>query len=418
MIAIDPVVSRLRVLAVVLSFMFSLLIVNGPLNLFLEKGKPKNIFTIISINLSMIISLVLLLGFFSFITYFAAPKSQPLKTQNEREVKDSKNVSNKNIQGEKVLFDFAHLEYFSPLGISPDKQWLSYLAYPDTSLKLVNIITKKEKVLELENVKSWEAVQWSPDSKLLAGLVRYSKLADIPGGAYPLWILSIDNQQNPRLLYEKSSYAFKWSPNGSKIAVITDDDQSLKIYNSDSFELIKTLATGNVEDYPNGSAILAWSPNSNSIIFPKIQENNGLSIYEVVLWNLTDNEHKVLFSKQESFFAGVDWSSDGSKITLSTKDIPQDKPNFQLKIFDKFGSLLKVIDLGDVEYYGWLSETNILFSDGLLDIDTNSVVPIQWLEDVLVLHLSSKEEKIIYQTTDNLIIEKDMGNLLRDIPGK
>jgi WD40 repeat protein len=158
----------------------------------------------------------------------------------------------------------------------------------------------------------------------------------------------------------------QWSPDGSKIAILTDD--SIVVLDSMSFEVsseFQVLAPG------DGYIVMGlgpeWSPDGRSIVTgTKIStgyndEELGIGEYSIKIWNVETGECIHTFAPhayEEGFMGGARWSPDGEKFFTKRYD------DEQLVIWDLKKQCL-ICDLSFLTYSmpEWANERIIFMVD-------------------------------------------------------
>jgi Tol biopolymer transport system component len=152
---------------------------------------------------------------------------------------------------------------------------------------------------------------WSPDgSQIVASLSEISAFnSEIPNGA--LYIMDEDGS-NPHQLtdMEGSEYLPSWSPDGTKIAFISQpsgNEQIIYSINADGSDL-KVLTENTSKVY-----MPVWSPDSQQILFT----SNSTGTDYIYVMNADGSDVQQVVS-QGIYNWGAHWSPDGSKIVFNS----------------------------------------------------------------------------------------------------
>jgi Tol biopolymer transport system component len=169
----------------------------------------------------------------------------------------------------------------------------------------------------------WHA-SWSPD-----GTKIVYTAGDVGFVSSAFYILDLETGESSLLLDDEyNNDAADWSPNGSRIAFISDRDGTMDIYamNADGSGIEKLIDTG-LEDYNPD-----WSPDGTQIVFfafdlPSIRQD----IYVV---NNDGSNPQNLTNTSRVVDESASWSPDGSQILFHTD---RDR-NFEVYIMNANGS--------------------------------------------------------------------------------
>jgi len=240
--------------------------------------------------------------------------------------------------GEKQLTHDNHS--FNPV-LSPDGAQIAYVHIrPDTcegcfkpaeyELFLMNVDgTDPHSIAELDGPVT---VGWSPDSKALAyGRFPFARDLEPPvlpeSSAQiemdapfvfdsPLYVLRLDNSSPPRLLSERASGAFKWSPDGRWLAYgcRTQQDVSQRRFH---FCLSETSRNADPRILPEGALPehYSWSPDSNQLAYFVLNKN----IYTLSLFRIGASTSLALTDKKGASNT-PQWSPDGKQIIFSVRE--------------------------------------------------------------------------------------------------
>jgi len=147
---------------------------------------------------------------------------------------------------------------------------------------------------------------WSPDGKKIAFISQRD-------GKYEIYVMNADGSEQTRLTNSPGyglERSFSWSPDGKKIVFDSHTDGNNEIYvmNADGSDQ-KRLTTN-----PDSDSAPQWSPDGKKIVFDSRRDgNNGIYVM-----NADGSEQKRLTNNPDF---GPRWSPDGNKIAfLSWRD--------------------------------------------------------------------------------------------------
>jgi Tol biopolymer transport system component len=160
------------------------------------------------------------------------------------------------------------------------------------------------------NVTPGPAPAWSPDGRRIAfvsdrddGTFAYTR--DSRDGA-DVYVMNADGSRQRRLT-RNAFYdgAPTWSPDGQRIAFVStrDGNQEIYVMNADG------SGQWNLTQGPGGGSSPAWSPDGQRIAFRSLRDGNG----EIYVVN-TDGRNVRRLTRNPDSDGGPVWSPDGQKI--------------------------------------------------------------------------------------------------------
>ena len=113
-----------------------------------------------------------------------------------------------------------------------------------------------------------------------------------------------------------------WSPDGKRIAFISDRDGHVNIRNSPNYEIYVMDADGgnqlNLTNDPHNDSSPSWSPDGQRIVFSSDRDNDrGLNIEIYVMDADGENQERLTNNLTEDQYPS--WSPDGKRIAFSAR---------------------------------------------------------------------------------------------------
>jgi uncharacterized protein with WD repeat len=205
----------------------------------------------------------------------------------------------------------------------PNTQATATLYTNDNKSKVIiqnSVVISTGRNIEEDNI-IWEA-QWSPNGTWLANLMNksikiWTTVPHILGKGVLVKILDSGTNYSNHI---------SWSPDGKKIAVVTEN--VISIWDVESGIIIKNLT-----DNRNVN-IIAWSPGDDNIIASSGSLNS--TDKQVRIWNLSA---EIAFEEIDvaSDPTSIDWTSNGSMLAIAEQD-------GLIRVLDKNFSITSIID--------------------------------------------------------------------------
>lgn len=150
---------------------------------------------------------------------------------------------------------------------------------------------------------------WSPDGKKIA-LISNDGVELEAGGQLNIYVMH-PNGANPQAItanHPKYNGVPAWSPDGEKIAFVSDRDHNLEIYlmNADGSMQV------NLTNSPGADQSFAWSPDGKKLVFVSERDGDG----EIYVVN-ADGSGATNLTKRPGFDDAPAWSPDGKKIVFA-----------------------------------------------------------------------------------------------------
>ncbi|MBO0780758.1 MAG: hypothetical protein J2P37_18195 [Ktedonobacteraceae bacterium] len=209
----------------------------------------------------------------------------------------------------------------------PGKKWNLQVWQADNGSQI--FITEQK-----EGMSIVESVQWSPDSQMLAILVREILGADATDSKNSKWSVQIWSAASGRQLFtigdQKQEYiqSVQWSPDSQMLAVaIADVHQPTPSALDKSFAMRievwraagGTLLATKPQRYP---VLMAWSPESKQIISNRLKVViDGSAGEELELWEAATGRQIATYSDPttKDFYATIAWSPDGQYVAVGAE---------------------------------------------------------------------------------------------------
>lgn len=154
---------------------------------------------------------------------------------------------------------------------------------------------------------------WSPDGRQIA-LISNDGVELEAGGELNIYVMA-PNGADPQAITKgrpKYNGVPAWSPDGKKIAFVSDRDHNLELYlmNADGTQQV------NLTNSAGADQSFAWSPDGSQIVFVSERDGNG----EIYVIN-ADGSGAVNLSKRPGGFDDTPvWSPDGKKIAWAATE--------------------------------------------------------------------------------------------------
>jgi len=187
----------------------------------------------------------------------------------------------------------------------------------------------------------------------VSGIAFVGRDRNLPGSGEEIFLINPDGS-NPRNLTQNrgDDRHPAWSPNGTKLAFISERDENWEIYimNADGTGQIRLTEDPEHDDSPS------WSPDGQSLVFSS-DRAGGSDLY---ILHLSDRELIRLTDHpaQEQY---PDWSPDGSKILFSSFGGDRDAGIYTINVD---GSNLNFLAAGPLHYPTWSPDGEKIAFDG------------------------------------------------------
>ena len=179
---------------------------------------------------------------------------------------------------------------------------------------------------------------WSPDGKRIAFMSDRDEHFDIPGGLpnYEIYVMDADggNQQNLTNDPDNDSVP-SWSPDGKRIAFTSDRDGNYEVYLMEVDGNNQRRLTDN--DFFDIAP--SWSPDGKRIAFMSRRDGHfigeGGLTYEIYVMDADGGNEQRLTENRKSD-SSPSWSPDGKQIAFSS-DRKGDGVNYEIYVMDADG---------------------------------------------------------------------------------
>jgi len=152
---------------------------------------------------------------------------------------------------------------------------------------------------------------WSPDGQRIAIISDRS-------GTWNVWVIDSDGSNPQAFTSDHQATSPSWSPDGSIIAYATDRESGMRfwtdlwIMRSDGSHPEPLTQTPPMKDL-----LPSWSPDGRNITFLSL-DMNAPPAWRVMLMHLQDREPKVI-TREGILFSRLAWSPDGKWIAFASK---------------------------------------------------------------------------------------------------
>jgi Tol biopolymer transport system component len=187
------------------------------------------------------------------------------------------------------------------------------MTYMDMNIYVMN--SNGSNVVQLTGKGSEEAKpSWSPDSQQIAYSSRDVFTSDgqlIENPTWDIYVIHVDGTNPVQLTRDPGSeMEAAWSPDGSRIAFISDQngsDFNIYVMNADGTDILQLTDDSANEFGP------AWSPDGGQIAFTSDHSGN----VQIYVMN-ADGSNVALLTEDASNSAYSSWSPDGSHIVFES----------------------------------------------------------------------------------------------------
>ena len=186
---------------------------------------------------------------------------------------------------------------------------------------------------------------WSPDGKRIAFMSDRDEHFNIPGGLpnYEIYVMDADGGNPQNLTNDPNSDGSpSWSPDGKRIVFSSDRDEN-RDRNRENFEIYVMDADGNNQQRLTDNDFYdlhpSWSPDGKRIVFISYRDGHfigdfGLSS-EIYVMDADGKNTRRLTNNRKTDVA-PSWSPDGKWIVFSA-DRKGDDVNFEIYVMDADG---------------------------------------------------------------------------------
>ena len=204
----------------------------------------------------------------------------------------------------------------------------------------------------LTNHPDWDASpSWSPDGTRIAfisdrdGHVR-------KGGVwttFEIYVMDADGGNQQNLTNDpKADSSPSWSPDGKRIAFVSDRDRLLDIHGFPTFEIYVMDADGenpqNLTNDRHDDWDPSWSPDGKRIVFMSYRDGHFIGDFEEITSEIyvmdADGGNQQRLTENRKNDESPSWSPDGTRIVFSS-DRKGDWKNFEIYVMDDDGGNLQ-----------------------------------------------------------------------------
>ena len=195
------------------------------------------------------------------------------------------------------------------------------------------------------------APSWSPDGKRIVFCSdRDGHPHRVPDWfASEIYVMDADgsNPQN-RTNHPSDDTSPSWSPDGKRIAFVSDRDRLLDIHGFPTSEIYVMDADGenpqNLTNNRAGDWHPSWSPDGKRIIFMSYREGHFIGDFEDITSEIyvmdVDGGNQQRLTENRKNDEGPSWSPDGTRIVFSS-DSKGDWVNYEIYVMDDDGGNLQ-----------------------------------------------------------------------------
>jgi Tol biopolymer transport system component/pimeloyl-ACP methyl ester carboxylesterase/Ca2+-binding RTX toxin-like protein len=155
-----------------------------------------------------------------------------------------------------------------------------------------------------------ESPVWSPDGSKIAFVSNRD-------GNLEIYVMNVDGSQQTRLTNNTGVdglFGLDWSPNGSRLAFDSYRDENSEIYimNADGSDQTRLTSNSTTDAAPK------WSPDGSKLVFLR-DLSNGVDTHDPEIFTMNvDGTDQTNVSNHASLDQEPDWSPDGSHFVFST----------------------------------------------------------------------------------------------------
>ena len=178
---------------------------------------------------------------------------------------------------------------------------------------------------------------WSPDGKRIVFVSDRDGLEDGQGAPIPeIYVMDADGDNQKNLTNNPSAdRSPSWSPDGSRIAFMSDRDGASEIYVMDA----DGSNQQNLSNHPLSDREPSWSPDGAQIVFSARREehfeNEAAITYEIYVMDVDGGNQRRLTDNRNNDWE-PSWSPDGKRIAFMA-DRKGDIDKFDIYVMDADG---------------------------------------------------------------------------------